>query len=64
MMARECHDTYGRERQFRFSVEKMEELPFSESCFDVVLGLGVFEYIVDSHVAMEESPVSSNRTGY
>jgi ubiquinone/menaquinone biosynthesis C-methylase UbiE len=53
-MIKECIDTFGNDRQFRFSIGKIEELPFFESCFDVVLCLGAFEYVMDRHPAVSE----------
>jgi ubiquinone/menaquinone biosynthesis C-methylase UbiE len=53
-MIKECKDTFGNDPQYRFSLGRTEELPFPESSFDVVLCLGVFEYVMDVHIAMKE----------
>lgn len=53
-MIKVCIDTYGNVRQFRFFRGRIEELPFSECCFDVVLCLGAFEYVMDGPLAMCE----------
>jgi ubiquinone/menaquinone biosynthesis C-methylase UbiE len=53
-MIKECIDNFGNDPQFRFSLGKIESLSFPESCFDVVLCLGIFEYVLDVHVAISE----------
>jgi len=54
-MIKECTHAFGADPQFHFSLGKIEELPFPDSYFDVVLCLGVLEYVMDGHAAMSES---------
>ena len=53
-MIKECRNAYGNDPQFNFSAGRIEDLPFPDSYFDVVLCLGAFEYVLDDHVAMSE----------
>jgi ubiquinone/menaquinone biosynthesis C-methylase UbiE len=53
-MIRECVNRFGDDTQFRFSVASMEELPFPDSHFDVVLCLGALEYVLDARAAIAE----------
>lgn len=53
-MIRECINSFGDDRQFEFSVASMEELPFPDSHFDVVLCLGALEYVLDARIAVSE----------
>ena len=53
-MIKVCNDTFGHDQQFRFSLGRVESLSFPDSCFDVVLCLGMFEYVQDVHLAMND----------
>jgi ubiquinone/menaquinone biosynthesis C-methylase UbiE len=53
-MIKECVDRFGQDRRFRFSLGRIEELPFRDSFFDVVLCLGIIEYVLEGHVAISE----------
>jgi ubiquinone/menaquinone biosynthesis C-methylase UbiE len=53
-MIKVCTDTFKNDQKFRFSLGNIEELPFHDSCFDAVLCLGAFEYVVDGYVAVNE----------
>lgn len=53
-MIRECIDTFGCDPQFRFLLGRIEGLPFPDSCFDVVLCLGAFEYVTQGRDGLKE----------
>lgn len=53
-MIKECVASFDNDPKFQFFIGDMEELPFSDSCFDVVLCLGAFEYAVDGDAACRE----------
>jgi len=53
-MIMECISRFGHDSRFRFSLGRIEELPFPDSSFDVVLCLGVMEYVTDGLVAVSE----------
>jgi ubiquinone/menaquinone biosynthesis C-methylase UbiE len=53
-MIKEGVDRFGHDRRFRFSLGRIEELPFRDSFFDVVLCLGIIEYVLEGHVAISE----------
>lgn len=48
-----CQRQFGHESGTHFEVGTIEGLPFPDACFDVVLCLGVLEY-VDAHAALRE----------
>jgi len=49
-----CRESYGRDPQFLFSVQSVEELGFWDASFDMVLCLGVLEYVLDQKAAIRE----------
>ncbi len=49
-----CMKAYAEESQFHFTIGKIEKLEFPEDSFDVVLCLGVLEYVLDGLAAMRE----------
>jgi len=53
-MIREGLHACGGEHQFHFCSGKIEELPFNDASFDIVLCLGIFEYVMEGNIAMGE----------
>jgi ubiquinone/menaquinone biosynthesis C-methylase UbiE len=53
-MIKEGVDRFGQDRRFRFSLGRIEELPFCDCFFDVVLCLGIIEYVLEGDVAISE----------
>jgi SAM-dependent methyltransferase len=53
-MINECMARFHHVPNFHFSIAGIEELPFPDSCFDLVLCLGVMEYVTDSEKAANE----------
>ena len=49
-----CRESFGENPQFAFSVQEIETLAFPDASFDVVLCLGVLEYVLDEPGAMDE----------
>lgn len=47
-------ETFGSNSKYNFFIGKIEELGFKRDCFDVVLCLGVLEYVLDGHTAVNE----------
>ncbi len=52
-MIKECRRRYGNHASARFAVGDVQSLAYPSSCFDVILCLGVLEY-VDADVALRE----------
>jgi 2-polyprenyl-3-methyl-5-hydroxy-6-metoxy-1,4-benzoquinol methylase len=53
-MLRVCDSTFGGDAQYNFSIGSIEALGFQNNFFDVVLCMGVWEYVRDSHAAVRE----------
>lgn len=53
-MIKECTNAFGHDPRFQFAVGRAEDLPFPDSSFDVVLCLGIFEYIQNIRLALIE----------
>jgi ubiquinone/menaquinone biosynthesis C-methylase UbiE len=53
-MISECTVRFGHDPRFHFSVGGIDELPFSDFCFDLILCLGVIEYVPDPVAAVRE----------
>lgn len=49
-----CHRSFGNSPQFAFSIQEVEALGFADASFDVVLCLGILEYVLDEQAAMRE----------
>jgi len=47
-------ESFGNLPRFAFSIQGIESLGFADASFDVVLCLGVLEYVVDERAAMRE----------
>jgi ubiquinone/menaquinone biosynthesis C-methylase UbiE len=62
-MLHECEATFGALPRFHFSLGRIEELPFPDHSFDVVLCLGALEYLPDAHRAMTEMARVVKRNG-
>lgn len=53
-MINECKRKFGHIKSAHFSVGNIEKLQFSDSYFDVVVNMGVVEYLDDDKPAVEE----------
>lgn len=49
-----CGSTFGGDAQYSFSIGSIEALGFQSNFFDVVLCLGVWEYVRDARAAVRE----------
>lgn len=49
-----CRESFGNSPQFTFSIQEIETLGFADASFDVVLCLGVLEYVLDEPAAIRE----------
>jgi ubiquinone/menaquinone biosynthesis C-methylase UbiE len=49
-----CRESFGKDPQFAFSIQEIEMLGFADASFDVVLCLGVLEYVLDEPAAIRE----------
>lgn len=47
-------DTFGRDEHFHAAIGEIEELGFVDQAFDVVLSLGVLEYVLNGEAAIRE----------
>jgi SAM-dependent methyltransferase len=50
-----CRNSFSKDPQFTFSIQNIENLEFDNDCFDVVLCLGVLEYVLDKPSAVREA---------
>jgi len=53
-MIKVCIERHRDDPARHFFQGRIEELPFRDSCFDVVLCLGAFEYVFDGNIAIDE----------
>lgn len=50
-----CRENYRDDPQYEFSVQAIEKLGFSDASFDVILCLGILEYVLDQPAAVREA---------
>jgi ubiquinone/menaquinone biosynthesis C-methylase UbiE len=62
-MVREGAGRFADDPRFRFSVARIEELPFPDDSFDVLLCLGALEYVPEAEAAIQEMARVVRRNG-
>lgn len=63
-MVQQCNGRFGHLANAHFSVGTMRRLGFSDASFDVVLCLGVLEYVREKRAAVKEAARVLNRGGW